>query len=87
MGNPKGLQPVAVQRDQPERARWHKLASRSSIDNTRIARDDDPPPAPAIDPGQDEALTAWPAGQRVSIDLDADVAAVLREHAAQAAHQ
>jgi hypothetical protein len=44
---------------------------------------DSPPPA-ADRPGPDDTLDHVAARQHVSIDLDADVAAILRAHAAEA---
>jgi hypothetical protein len=43
-----------------------------------------PPLAPLSTPGQAIASDHMGSRQQVSIDLDADVAAILREHAAQA---
>jgi hypothetical protein len=60
-------------------------ASRSAIDSARIpAMMPDSPPQRRTGPGPDDTLDRVAARQHVSIDLDADVAAILRAHAAEA---
>jgi hypothetical protein len=55
------------------------------LDSTRIGRDDDRRPATTIEqPVLRDTLERMASRQHVSIDLDADVAAILRTHAAEA---
>ncbi len=74
-----------MQRVQPHRRRRidRSNASWSAIDSARIpAMMPDGPPQRRTGPG--DTLERVAARQHVSIDLDADVAAILRAHAAEA---
>jgi hypothetical protein len=80
-----------MQRVQPPPAKDRPLERLLVSDRQRAHPGDDarvpaqqPPGPTTVGPGADDSLDRMAARQHVSIDLDADVAAILRAHAAEA---